>query len=65
MAYEKRSTDRSALQKLKQDLRRGTPGTLYVFWGEESYLKRYYLRQLRELCGGVFPEFNVVVLNGE
>ena len=65
MAYEKRSADRAALQKLKQDIRAGKPETLYVFWGEESYLKRYYLKQLRELCGGVFPEFNTVTLNGE
>lgn len=65
MAYEKRSADRTALQKLKQDLRAGQPQNLYVFFGEESYLRRYYLKQLRELCGGVFPAFNVVTLNAE
>ena len=54
MAYEKRSADRAALQKLKQDIRAGKPETLYVFWGEESYLKRYYLNNSASCVAACF-----------
>ena len=65
MAYNKKSTDNNAIQQLKKDLADGNIGTLYVFYGEEGYLKRHYLNQLRELCGGPFEAFNIVTLDGE
>ena len=66
MAYpSKKSTDNTAIQRLKSDLAAGTVGTLYVFYGEEGYLKRHYLNQLKELCGGPFEAFNTVLLDGE
>ncbi len=39
---------REALQKLKADLAAGTPGNAYIFYGEESYLREYYLGALRK-----------------
>ena len=55
MAYpNKKSAENTAVQRLKNDLAAGTVGTLYVFYGEEGYLKRHYLNQLKELCGGPF-----------
>ena len=36
-----------ALQELKAQLRSGTPGRLYVFFGEEAFLMNHYLGQLR------------------
>ncbi len=65
MAYGKKNTDGQALQSLKKDLAAGNVGNLYVFYGEEGYLKRYYLNQLRELCGGPFVDFNIQQLEGE
>lgn len=40
--------DRAALKQLKQELKSGTPRTLYLFHGEESYLKEHYLGQLKK-----------------
>lgn len=37
-----------AFQKLKQDLAQGTMGSAYLFYGEESYLREYYLEALRK-----------------
>lgn len=44
---------------LKQALRNKTPGNFYIFFGEEAYLKAYYLDQLRRLLTeGPTEEFN-------
>lgn len=55
----KKKPDNSGLEKLKKDLSEGGPGQLYVFHGEETYLRDYYLGRLREavLTGGL-GEFN-------
>ncbi len=48
-----------ALRRFKADLRAGTLQTLYVFCGEEAYLREYYLRQLEQkLTGGSPDAFN-------
>lgn len=51
--------DTSGLDQLKKDLAAGKPGQLYVFHGEEAYLRDHYLGRLREavLTGGL-GEFN-------
>lgn len=65
MAYSKKTTDDSGLKRLKTDLAAGNPAQLYVFYGEEGYLKRYYLQQMRALCAGPFEEFNIIQLDAE
>lgn len=45
-----------ALRQFKSDLRAGTLGTLYVFCGEEAYLREYYIRQLGQKLTGGSPE---------
>jgi len=65
MAYPKKNADNGGVKKLKNDLANGTVGSLYVFYGEEGYLKRHYLNQLKELCGGPFEAFNNITLDGE
>ncbi len=65
MASSKKDTGNGAVQVLKKDLAAGTLGSLYVFYGEEGYLKRHYLNQIKDLCGGPFEAFNTVVLDGE
>ena len=67
MAYKKKESGSSpAFQKLKQDLAEGTPGSAYLFYGEESYLRQYYLRRLREvLIPAGAEEFNYHALEGK
>lgn len=65
MATKKNTGDPDGLTCLKRDLAANAPGRLYIFYGEEGYLKRHYLQQLRTMCQGAFPEFNVIQLDGE
>ena len=37
-----------AFEKLKRDLKEGTVRCAYIFYGEESYLREYYLGALRK-----------------
>ena len=55
----KNKPDTSGFDKLKKDLSAGKPGQLYIFHGEETYLRDHYLNRLREviLAGGL-GEFN-------
>lgn len=59
MAY-KTKPDTAGLVQLKKDLAQGKPGRLYVFHGEETYLRDHYLGKLREvLLSGGMGEFNL------
>ena len=61
-----KKTKNEAFQKLKDDLKAGTPGCAYIFYGEESYLREYYLGELRkQLVPGGFEEFNYHKLEGK
>ena len=54
----KPKTDNPAMRELKQALRAGTPGNLYLFHGEEAYLREYYLGELKKILlrdGNFFP----------
>ena len=65
MAYAKK-TKNEAFQKLKSDLKEGVPGNAYIFYGEESYLREFYLGELRKrLVPGGFEEFNYHRLEGK
>ena len=49
MAYAKKTSKvNEAFQKLKNDLAAGTAGNAYIFYGEETYLREYYLKELRK-----------------
>nr|WP_325184154.1 DNA polymerase III subunit delta [uncultured Oscillibacter sp.] len=67
MAYGKKSAGESkGLQKLKQDLSAGTLGGAYIFYGEESYLREYYLEQVRKkLVPDGFEAFNYHRVEGK
>lgn len=41
--------DTAGLETLKKDLASGRPGRLYIFHGEETYLRDHYLGRLREM----------------
>ena len=67
MAYAKKAPKANeAFQKLKTDLSEGTLGCAYVFYGEESYLREYYLGELRKsLVPAGFEDFNYHRLEGK
>ena len=52
--------DTAGYQKMKKDLAGKNPGQLYIFHGEETYLRDHYLGKLRELLlSGGMGEFNL------
>lgn len=56
----KAKPDTAGYQRLKKDLSEGKPGQLYVLYGEETYLRDYYLGKLRELIlSGGMGTFNL------
>ena len=67
MAYAKKTSKANeAFQKLKNDLAAGTAGNAYIFYGEETYLREYYLKELRKkLVPAGFEEFNYHTLEGK
>ena len=66
MAYQSaKPKENAAFQKLKADISVGTPGCVYIFYGEEAYLREYYLGELRKkLIPAGFEEFNYHRLEG-
>ncbi len=56
----KAKPDLSGYQKLKRELSQGRLGKLYLFHGEETYLRDHYLGRLKEvLLAGGMGEFNL------
>ena len=63
-----RTTKKSgaALERLRADLKAGSPANVYIFYGEETYLRSYYLEELhRLLIPAGFEEFNYHRLSGK
>lgn len=57
--YGKARSGESGLEQLKSDLKTGQFGRLYLFHGEEHYLRDHYLELLRKkLLDGPAEEFN-------
>ncbi len=56
---KKKTGDDGALPRLKAALKSGLLGRCYVFYGEEGYLRGYYLEQVKKaLLGGPAADFN-------
>lgn len=65
MPLKKETADKGFAQ-LKTDLKENTIHPVYVFHGEETYLREYYLDQLRKaLIPAGFEEFNYHKLSGK
>jgi len=61
----KEKTDNTAMRELKQALRNHAPGQLYLFHGEEAYLREYYLGELKkELLPEGLEDFNLHTAQG-
>lgn len=55
----KKDGDFDGLSVLKQDMKTGNYGRLYLFYGEEHYLRDHYLQQLKKkLLDGPAEDFN-------
>ena len=62
----KPKSDGAAYKALKQELKAGTLGQLYIFHGEESYLRDFYLGEMRKkLLPRGMEEFNFHTLAGK
>ena len=62
----KAKADDTAYKQLKKDIAAGTIGSLYVFHGEESYLRDFYLGKMRQkLLPAGMEEFNLHTLTGK
>ncbi|MEG1878924.1 MAG: DNA polymerase III subunit delta [Pseudoflavonifractor sp.] len=66
MAYGKTKVDNSAYIKLKKDLSEDSLGSLYIFRGEEVYLRDFYLGQMKKkLLPPGMEDFNLHTLEGK
>ena len=60
MAKKQTADSADTLRQFKQDLKNDTLGNFYIFCGEESFLREYYLALLtKKLSDGPAAEFNV------
>ena len=56
----------NGFDRLRADLKAQTPQNVYLFYGEETYLRSYYLEELhRLLIPAGFEEFNYHRLGGK
>ena len=61
-----KTAKKNTVSELKAQLRENRLRNIYVFYGEEEYLKEYYIRKLEELIpDSGFPEYNRIVISGQ
>lgn len=65
MAVQRRSAAGGGLAKLKEALASGELGTAYIFHGEESYLREFYLSEMKKQLVGGFESFNYHRMEGK
>ncbi|MBU5435709.1 DNA polymerase III subunit delta [Pseudoflavonifractor sp. MSJ-37] len=65
-AGKKETTDGGAsFRRLKNDIKAGTLGNLYLFKGEESYLRDHYLKAMKQKLLTGMEEFNLHTMAGK
>ena len=66
MATKKKSGDDAGYKKFRADLAAGTLGNVYLFYGEETYLREFYLAEVKKkLVPPGFEAFNFHRLEGK
>ena len=64
MAVKRKTADSGFIQ-LKESLAAGELGTVYIFYGEESYLREFYLSEMKKQLVAGFESFNFHKLEGK
>ncbi|MBD5150873.1 MAG: DNA polymerase III subunit delta [Oscillibacter sp.] len=64
MAVKRKTADSGFIQ-LKESLASGGLGTVYIFHGEESYLREFYLSEMKKQLVAGFESFNFHKLEGK
>ena len=64
MAVKKKTKD-AGYEKFRADLAADTLGTVYIFQGEESYLREFYLSEMKKRLAGGFESFNYHRMEGK
>ncbi len=65
MAYNNKKSNNDDLIKLKKQLKDGKLSPLYLFYGDEEYLRETYVKRVTDMVpDGGFPEFNRIKLEG-
>ncbi len=66
MPPKRDKVDNTAMRELKRALKEGAPKRLYVFHGEEAFLRDYYLARLkRAVLPGGLEDFNLHTARGK
>ena len=65
MAVKRKAAGDGGLGQLKEALSSGSLGTVYLFHGEESYLREYYLSEMKNSLVAGFENFNFHKLEGK
>ena len=65
MAVQRRAAGGGGLTKLKEALVAGELGTVYIFHGEESYLREFYLSEMKKQLVAGFESFNYHRMEGK
>ncbi|MDE6933913.1 MAG: DNA polymerase III subunit delta, partial [Oscillospiraceae bacterium] len=65
MAVQRRAAGGGGLTKLKEALASGELGTAYIFHGEESYLREFYLSEMKKQLVAGFESFNYHRMEGK
>lgn len=66
MAVKKKSGDDAGYKKFRADLAAGTLGSVYLFYGEETYLREFYLAEVKkQLVPPGFEAFNFHRMEGK
>mgnify|MGYP002247530391 CR=1 FL=1 len=64
--WRQEKPNQTGKSQLIRDLKNGEFATLYIISGEESYMKEYYLRQLRQkVVDETFADFNLIEFEGK
>ena len=62
----KQQTDNTAMRELKKALRQGGLKNLYVFYGDETFLREYYLGELKKaILPQGMEDFNLHTAQGK
>ena len=66
MPPKKSKTDNTAMRELKQAIKEGVPQSLYLFHGEEAFLREHYLGELKKaLLPPGLEDFNLHTAQGK